>query len=221
MSPKRFSCMGFGPKSFAGLTPSHFSTGCGAFHLRLPTGGAANGTPLNTFTPEQSMPSRIPFTVCTCGAVCAAAVMYVAASISNDRIVFLILIMVTNYYNLCFLPKQLLPQPQHDYRADDAEDKVLQVSGSEELHIKQRTDEGTDITAHNTNNQVHTASLALTAHNAVGNIADNNTCQYRPCRKFCNMFKHNQLLYYIKFITFHNKRILFWMFQTVYFQIHI
>src|SRR5574344_1484260 len=96
--------MGLGPKSFACRTPSHFSTGWGAFHLRFPTGGAANGTPLNTLTPEQSMPSSVPLAVCTCGAVCAAAPIYAAPSMIIDRIVFFILIIVLfsykNYFTL-------------------------------------------------------------------------------------------------------------------------
>src|SRR5574344_1889023 len=104
MSPKTASCLGLGPKSLACLTPSHFSTGWGAFHLRFPTGGAANGTPLNTLTPEQSMPSSVPLAVCTCGAVCAAAPIYAAASMIIDRIVFFILIIVLfsykNYFTL-------------------------------------------------------------------------------------------------------------------------
>jgi len=46
----------------------------------------------------------------------------------------------------------------------------------------------TDITANNANDKVHAASFALTAHNAVGNVADENTCEYWPSREICNVF---------------------------------
>ena len=55
-----------GANCFAAFTPCHGSTGCGAFHLRSPTGGAANGMPLNDIMPEVSfIPSTIPALVCT------------------------------------------------------------------------------------------------------------------------------------------------------------
>ena len=54
-----------GPNSLASRTPCHFCTGCGAFQRRFPTGGAANGIPLNTVMPERSFPSRIPLAVVT------------------------------------------------------------------------------------------------------------------------------------------------------------
>jgi hypothetical protein len=38
--------MGLGPNCTQALTPSHGTTGCGAFHRNDPTGGAAKGTPL-------------------------------------------------------------------------------------------------------------------------------------------------------------------------------
>src|SRR5262245_24177526 len=40
----------FAANASAFLTPSHRDGGCGARHRRSPTGGAANGTPLNTLT---------------------------------------------------------------------------------------------------------------------------------------------------------------------------
>src|SRR5580693_5086629 len=42
-----FSCMGLGPKLSHLRTPPQGFTGCGSFHLRSPTGGAAKGIPLN------------------------------------------------------------------------------------------------------------------------------------------------------------------------------
>lgn len=50
------------------------------------------------------------------------------------------------------------------------------------------TDESPNITAYNANDKVHAASLALTAHNTVGNVADENTCEYGPSREICNVF---------------------------------
>ena len=50
------------------------------------------------------------------------------------------------------------------------------------------TDESPYITAYNANDKVHAASLALTAHNTVGNVADENTCEYGPSREICNVF---------------------------------
>src|SRR4051812_35648997 len=38
------------PDATAVFTPSHFAGGCGAFQRSGPTGGAANGMPLNTRT---------------------------------------------------------------------------------------------------------------------------------------------------------------------------
>src|SRR6185503_13402005 len=44
-------CMQAGANRSAALTPLHDTAGSGAFHRRGPTGGAANGIPLNTRTP--------------------------------------------------------------------------------------------------------------------------------------------------------------------------
>src|SRR5438067_12575179 len=43
-------CMQRGPNATAVFTPSHRIGGCGAFQRSGPTGGAANGMPLNTRT---------------------------------------------------------------------------------------------------------------------------------------------------------------------------
>jgi hypothetical protein len=51
-------CMQAGAKLVAVLTPFQWSTCRGARQRRSPTGGAANGTPLNTVT----FPTRIPWT---------------------------------------------------------------------------------------------------------------------------------------------------------------
>lgn len=62
MSLKMRPCMGRGPYSTAFLTPDHGVTGCGAFHRSAPTGGAANGIPLNVRTLPSALttPSRTP-----------------------------------------------------------------------------------------------------------------------------------------------------------------
>src|SRR5574344_466594 len=71
ISPKRFRCVGSGPNSLAGRTPFQDASPCGAFQRRLPTGGAANGTPRNTCTPDSIQPSSIPLLTFTRGPVCA------------------------------------------------------------------------------------------------------------------------------------------------------
>src|SRR5262245_16856395 len=48
------------PNFSAALTPDHGTTGSGAFHRRGPTGGAANGMPLNTRTPSAVVPRTLP-----------------------------------------------------------------------------------------------------------------------------------------------------------------
>ena len=49
-------------------------------------------------------------------------------------------------------------------------------------------DECTGIAADDSNNKVHAASFALTAHDAVGNVANKNASQYRPSREFYKVF---------------------------------
>src|SRR6188474_1825604 len=57
--------MHWGAKASALLTPLHGTTGCGAFQRRSPAGGAANGMPLNTFTPFQDVPEIWPLSILT------------------------------------------------------------------------------------------------------------------------------------------------------------
>ncbi len=45
-----------GLKAFALKTRGHGTAGCGGRHRNGPTGGAANGTPLNTLTSESVVP---------------------------------------------------------------------------------------------------------------------------------------------------------------------
>ena len=65
MSPKSARCMQRGPNCVAWRTPVQFLTGCGGFQRRSPTGGAANGMPLNARTPLSSAPSTTPLAVLT------------------------------------------------------------------------------------------------------------------------------------------------------------
>jgi hypothetical protein len=66
ISPKTFVCMGFAANSLTFKTPSQFFTGCGSFHLRSPTGGAAKGIPLKDLIPLFSrIPSTKPLAVFT------------------------------------------------------------------------------------------------------------------------------------------------------------
>src|SRR5262249_33649896 len=55
-------------------TPLHEAAGCGGFHRRSPTGGAAYGMPLKTITPSFDVPATRPFSVRTAsGAVAISA----------------------------------------------------------------------------------------------------------------------------------------------------
>src|SRR5947207_11214279 len=53
----------------AGRTPSQGATGCGGRNRSSPTGGAANGRPLNTRTPSSSTPATRPAAVSAIGAL--------------------------------------------------------------------------------------------------------------------------------------------------------
>src|SRR3569833_2382314 len=83
MSPKTACCMQRGPNCFASRAPVHGFTGCGSFQRRLPTGGCANGIPLNSRTPEgwRPVPSSEPDAVFTmscaenAGLVCVCLVV--------------------------------------------------------------------------------------------------------------------------------------------------
>lgn len=80
-----------------------------------------------------------------------------------------------------FLSRELVPKPQDGDRSYDAENKILKVSGSGEIDVEKRADERPDIASHNSDKEIHATSLALTAHDAVGNVADDYASEYRPC----------------------------------------
>ena len=48
------------PYSVAGRTPVHATTGCGGRQRKSPSGGAANGIPLNESTPSATAPLIVP-----------------------------------------------------------------------------------------------------------------------------------------------------------------
>ena len=88
------------------------------------------------------------------------------------------------------LARKFVPKPKDGYRAYDTEHKILKVSCSCEIDIKKRADKRPDITSYNSDEEVHATSFALPAHDTVGNVADNNTCEYRPSGELRNMVKH-------------------------------
>jgi hypothetical protein len=61
--------MQFAPNSTAGRTPVHFTGGWGGRHLNSPTGGAANGMPLNDATPSAIKPCTSPLSTRTIAGV--------------------------------------------------------------------------------------------------------------------------------------------------------
>ena len=88
------------------------------------------------------------------------------------------------------LIEQFLPEPQHRHSPDHTEHEVGEISFPEQFDVQQMADECSGIAAYDAHDEVHAASLALAAHDAVGNVTDEDACQYRPGREFCNVFKH-------------------------------
>ena len=62
------------------------------------------------------------------------------------------------------------------------------ITLAKQLNVQQTADDGTGITAYNTYEEIHTTSFSFTAHNAVGNIANENTSKDWPRCEICNMF---------------------------------
>ena len=83
--------------------------------------------------------------------------------------------------------KQFLPEPQHSYSTDYAEYEVGEIAFTHKFNVQQMADECTGITTNDANDKIQAAPLAFTAHNAVGNITDNDASQYWPSREICNM----------------------------------
>ena len=87
-----------------------------------------------------------------------------------------------------YLIKYLFPNPQEGYSTDGAEDEVGEVALAKQFDVQQMADKGADIAANDTNDKIHTASFALTTHNTVSYVTNEDTREYRPCRKVSNMF---------------------------------
>ena len=86
------------------------------------------------------------------------------------------------------LTENLLPDPEHHYGTNHAEHEVGEIALAQQFDVQQVADECACITAHDPHDEVHAAALAFAAHDAVGHIADDDTCQYRPSREFRNLF---------------------------------
>ena len=67
------TCGGSGPSRVASRTPLQRSTGCGGRSRRSPNGGAAYGTPRNTWTPSATLPRTAPRAVWTTAPAGAAS----------------------------------------------------------------------------------------------------------------------------------------------------
>src|SRR5262245_41794874 len=89
------------PNSAALRTPFHGSTGCGAFHRKAPTGGAANGIPRKTRTPGDvaATPSTTPLSVFTRSSPSAPVAQSVASTPAKaaNRAATLILLITSPY----------------------------------------------------------------------------------------------------------------------------
>ena len=84
--------------------------------------------------------------------------------------------------------KQFLPNPQDGDSTNYAEDEVSEIAFAKQFDVQQMADEGSHIAADDAHEEVHAASFTFTAHDAIGNITDENASQYRPSREFCNVF---------------------------------
>lgn len=85
------------------------------------------------------------------------------------------------------LVEELLPDPEDDDGAEDAEDEVLEVAGAKELDVEQGADEGAYVAAGDADDEVEAAALALAAHDAVGDVADEHAREDGPCGELCNV----------------------------------
>ena len=86
------ACIGLALNVSHCLTLFHGWTGCGAFHLNSPTGGAANGMPLKMFMSPFVIPETKPASVFTTGAVvCVNDATAVSNEIEKASICFKII----------------------------------------------------------------------------------------------------------------------------------
>src|SRR5256885_3971588 len=99
-----------GPKATAVFTPSHFAGGCGAFQRSGPTGGAANGMPLNTRTAASlpAAPDTMPESSFT-GSVIAADAVAAANTIEAVIIRRFISVLVSVFVGRAFQARRRRP----------------------------------------------------------------------------------------------------------------
>jgi len=81
--------------------------------------------------------------------------------------------------------EHLFPDPEEDDGTNDAEDKVLEVASSNQVYVKQGTDECAHIAAHHAYDDVHAAAFAFAAHDAVGYVSHTEARKDGPCCKLC------------------------------------
>ena len=74
------------------------------------------------------------------------------------------------YQSSAYSIKQFLPDPQYGDSTDYAKYEISKIAFAKQFYVQQMADKGADITANDTDNQVHTAPFALTTHNAVGDV---------------------------------------------------
>ena len=90
------------------------------------------------------------------------------------------------------LTEQFLPNPQHNNRADYAENEVRQVSTSNQLYVKECAYEWPRVTTCYSDYNIHATPFSLTTHDTVCDITNKQSCQYRPCCEKSKFVKHSK-----------------------------
>ena len=85
------------------------------------------------------------------------------------------------------LIKQFLPDPQYGNSPDYAEYEIGKIAFPQQFYVQQMTDERADVATDDTDDKVHAAALTFATHNTIGNVSHQNTCEYRPSCKICDM----------------------------------
>ena len=95
--------------------------------------------------------------------------------------------------SICYLCELLSskndsPNPEDQDSTGHTKDEVGDVSLAEERDVEQVANECTSIAAHDAYNDVHATSLAFAAHDAIGDVTNENACKDGPGGKICNVF---------------------------------
>ena len=93
------------PNASALRTPSHLAAGCGARQRFSPSGGAANGMPLNTRTDGCVVavaPARRPVSILTCSGIIAEVRAVTTAMVPTARKSAIRFIFVFFIFFICF-----------------------------------------------------------------------------------------------------------------------